>query len=66
MPDKDGTIHGNGAWALHRLGRYAHALDYVAGVARETGFSVRTLERQILRYEANAPVDGIFAVLERV
>ena len=33
---------------------------------RETsGFTIRTLERQALRYEADAPVAGIFAVLER-
>jgi predicted TPR repeat methyltransferase len=65
LPDKDGTVRGNGEWALHRLGRYAHAMDYLARVAREAGFTVRTLDRQILRYEANAPVEGIFAVLER-
>jgi predicted TPR repeat methyltransferase len=65
LPDGHGAIHGNADWALHRLGRYAHALDYVARVARATGFTVRTLERQTLRYEADAPVDGIFAVLER-
>ena len=65
LPDKSGTIHGNGEWALHRQGRYAHALDYVEGAAVAAGFAVRTLERQTLRYEANAPVGGIFAVLER-
>ena len=35
------------------------------GVARQMGLTVRTLERQKLRYEADAPVPGIFVVLER-
>jgi predicted TPR repeat methyltransferase len=65
LPDKDGTIHGNGEWALHRQGRYAHALDHVTRAAAAAGFTLRTLERQTLRHEANAPVAGIFAVLER-
>ncbi len=64
-PDGDASIHGNGDWILRRKGRYAHARDYVERVAREVGFTVRSLERQILRYEANAPVEGILAVLER-
>lgn len=66
LPDHDGTVHGNGDWALQRLGRYAHSMSYVAGAAREAGFIIRTLERQSVRYEANAPVAGILAVLERV
>jgi predicted TPR repeat methyltransferase len=65
LPDRDGTILGNGEWALHRQGRYAHALDYVARVARDAGFTPRTLERQTLRYEAGAPVEGMLAILER-
>ncbi len=54
-----------GGWVLQRQGRYAHAMDYVASAVRAAGYAVRTLERQVLRYEANAPVAGIFAVLER-
>ena len=65
LPDHDGTIHGNGDWALQRQGRYVHSMDYVAQVARDLGFTIRTLERETVRYEADAPVAGIFAVLER-
>lgn len=65
LPDHDGTLYGNGDWALERMGRFAHSLAYVASVAVDAGFSVRTLTREALRYEANAPVAGIFAVLER-
>lgn len=65
LPAKDSAIHGNGEWALHRQGRYAHAFDYVTQAAVAAGLTVRTLERQTLRHEASAPVGGIFAVLER-
>jgi predicted TPR repeat methyltransferase len=66
LPDHEGKLHGNGDWALGRLGRYAHSMAHVAGMAREAGFAVRTLERQVVRHEAGAPVSGLFAVLERV
>ena len=65
LPDKDGELHGNGRWALQRQGRYAHALDFVETAALAAGFAIRTLERQTLRYEADAPVAGLFAVLQR-
>jgi predicted TPR repeat methyltransferase len=58
-------VHGTGEWALERMGRYAHSMTYVTNTAREAGFAVRTLEHQVVRYEADAPVAGIFAVLER-
>ena len=65
LPDHDGMVHGGADWALQRQGRYAHAEDYVAKVARDLHFTIRTLERQTLRFEADAPVAGIFVVLER-
>lgn len=65
LPDHDGTLYGNGDWALQRQGRYAHAMNYVAKVVRNLDFTVRTLERETLRFEADAPVAGIFAILER-
>jgi len=65
LPDHDGTMLGGGEWASQPQGRYAHSLAYVAYAAREAGFTVRTLERQTVRHETNAPVAGIFAVLER-
>jgi predicted TPR repeat methyltransferase len=65
LPDRAGTVPGNGEWALQQLGRYTHAMDYVARSVLQAGFVVHSLERQTVRYEANAPVAGIFAVLER-
>jgi predicted TPR repeat methyltransferase len=65
LADHDGVVHGEGDWALHRQGRYAHAIDYIVATARDYGFTIRTLEHQAMRYEADAPVAGIFAVLER-
>ncbi len=54
LPDQDGALQGDGDWALQRQGRYAHDIDYVVKVARHPGFTIRTLERQTLRYEADA------------
>jgi predicted TPR repeat methyltransferase len=65
MPDDVVASPGNGSWALHRLGRYAHSLDYVAATARNAGFVVRVQERETLRFETDAPVAGFFVVLER-
>jgi predicted TPR repeat methyltransferase len=64
LPDYDGALRGEGGRALQRQGRYAHTMDYVAKVARDVGFTIRILERQTLRYEADAPVHGLFVVLE--
>ena len=65
LPDRDGVVPGNGDWALHRLGRYAHTFDYVRSTAEQAEFEILRLERQTLRYEANAPVAGTLAVLQR-
>jgi predicted TPR repeat methyltransferase len=65
VADHHDNVHGDGDWALGPLGRYAHSMDHVAGAARAAGFVIRTLERQTLRHEADAPVGGLFVVLER-
>jgi predicted TPR repeat methyltransferase len=57
--------YGGVGWALHRQGRYAHSIDHLATAASEAGFAVRLLERETVRCEADAPVPGILAVLER-
>lgn len=66
QPDHDGVVPGQGDWALQRLGRYAHAPDYVREAATRAGFALRRLEPQVVRFEADAPVPGLLAVLERV
>jgi len=66
LPDHDGTVPGNGDWALQRQGRYAHAIAYVRASAERAGLHFLRLERQTVRYEANAPVPGILAVVQRV
>jgi predicted TPR repeat methyltransferase len=65
LADHDGAIHGNADWSLQRQGRYAHAMSYVASVAKDLHLTIRVLEREALRYEADVPVAGIFAFLER-
>lgn len=65
LPDRDGTIPGNGDWALGRQGRYAHTARYVVSAADAQGFRCIALERETLRYEAGGPVAGLLMVLER-
>ena len=65
LPDHQGVVPGGGEWALQRQGRYAHGIDYVTGAACHAGFVIRGLQRQTLRHEADAPVAGFLAVLER-
>jgi predicted TPR repeat methyltransferase len=65
LPDHDGTVPGNGDWALGRLGRYGHAARYLASAADALGFRCLALDRETLRYEAGGPVAGLIMVLER-
>lgn len=69
LPDADGvfpvSLQGDNRWALGRQGRYAHSGGYLTGTAREAGFTIRSLRRETLRYEADTPVAGFLAVLER-
>lgn len=66
LPDHDGVVQGDGRWALHRQGRYAHSMAYVADAVRDAGFATHRLERQSVRLEAEAAVAGLLAVVERV
>ena len=68
LPDHDGVVPGDtdGSWALQRQGRYAHSLAYIRDTAIQAGFRVLRLERETVRYEANAPVAGLLIVLQRV
>jgi predicted TPR repeat methyltransferase len=67
LPDHDGIVPGdtNGAWALQRQGRYAHSPDYLRATAAAAGFQVLRLDRETVRLEANAPVEGLLVVLQR-
>ena len=65
LPDHDGTVPGNGDWALQRQGRYVALQGLHRPGRARPGFAIRTLERQVVRNEADAAVAGIFAVLER-
>jgi predicted TPR repeat methyltransferase len=66
LPDHDGTVPGNGSWALHRLGRYAHAPDYVHEAACAAGFRVVLTDRHAIRREAGADVAGVLIAAERL
>jgi predicted TPR repeat methyltransferase len=65
LPDYDGIVPGNGRWALQRMGRYAHASDYVNEAAIAAGFRILRTDRPVIRREAGAAVPGIMLTLER-
>ncbi len=65
LPDYDGIVPGNGNWALQRMGRYAHASDYVHEAAIAAGFRILRTDRPVIRREAGAAVPGIMLTLER-
>jgi predicted TPR repeat methyltransferase len=58
-------INAQIGWALGRQGRYAHTHEYLMKVASEAGFTIKSLRREVQRFEADAPVAGFFLVLER-
>jgi len=60
-----GPYIGNGDWVLGRMGRFAHAQDYITRVAHAAGFAVRTIDAEVQRNDAGAPVPGFLIVLER-
>ncbi len=66
LPDHDGTVPGNGSWALHRKGRYAHSRDYVHETACAAGFRVVRADRHSIRQEAGGNVLGVLLAVERL
>ena len=66
LPDHDGIVPGNGSWALHRLGRYAHTTDYVYECLSNAGFRVIRVDRQPMRQEAGVGVPGMLIVAEHL
>ncbi len=66
LSDHDGTVPGNGCWALHRLGRYAHAPAYVHEAACAAGFRVIRTDHHAIRREADIDVPGVLIAVERL
>jgi predicted TPR repeat methyltransferase len=66
VPDHDGVVPGNGNWALHSQGRYAHSADYVCETACAAGLNVLSMDRVVLRHEAGAAVPGLVLGLQRI
>lgn len=56
---------GGAGWRLGPQGRYAHTPAYLATEAARCGLRVDRLELEALRFEAEAPVPGLIAVLAR-
>ena len=51
-------------WALLRQGRYAHSKAYLADSLRSAGLAVRSIHKQVIRFEAGAPVKGFLVVAQ--
>jgi predicted TPR repeat methyltransferase len=66
LADHDGRVPGNGSWAMHRLGRYAHAAEYIHEAACAAGFRVILTDRHSIRREAGAEVPGTLMGVERL
>jgi predicted TPR repeat methyltransferase len=64
LPNRDGTMPGNGHWAPGRLGRHGHSVGYVVATAAACGYRLLAADRETLRYEAGGPVAGLVVVLE--
>jgi predicted TPR repeat methyltransferase len=52
-------------WTLGPHGRYAHGAAHVRTVAKAAGLSVLALRDEVVRNEADKPVPGLLAVLQR-
>jgi predicted TPR repeat methyltransferase len=59
LPDRDGVVPGNGAWALQRQGRYVHAHDYIYERIGAAGLRIIRQDRCSIRREAGADVPGL-------
>jgi predicted TPR repeat methyltransferase len=65
VEELDGSAEAAGGWRLGYQGRYAHTEAYVRDIAAASGFHLRELKQETVRYEAGAPVPGLLVTLER-
>jgi predicted TPR repeat methyltransferase len=57
---------GEGAsFQLRATGRYAHAIDYIKVLARQSGLRPLGIQQVVLRKEVDQPVDGVIFVLQK-
>jgi predicted TPR repeat methyltransferase len=52
-------------FVLRASRRYAHAQAYVERLLGDVGFSLLSLERQVIRQDRNAPIEGLVIVARR-
>jgi predicted TPR repeat methyltransferase len=57
-------LEGAPPWRLGPLGRYRHAPAHLSAAAAAAGLAVVRLRPEVIRHEEDAPVAGLFAVLE--
>jgi predicted TPR repeat methyltransferase len=60
------TDEGSSAdFVLNRHGRYVHRADYVQRTLSEAGFEVLASREEVIRSEANLPVQGLLVVARK-
>jgi predicted TPR repeat methyltransferase len=59
LPDHDGSVPGNGSWALQPEGRYAHSSDYISDCICAAGLRLLREDRCTLRQAFGAGVPGV-------
>jgi predicted TPR repeat methyltransferase len=52
-------------WRLCRLGRYAHAAEYVGSLAAASGLHLLFLREECVRLEGRAPVGGLIVGFQK-
>jgi predicted TPR repeat methyltransferase len=50
------------SYVLRSSGRYAHALDYVRGLADRVGLCETCIDEVVLRMDRQTPIDGYICV----
>ena len=53
-------------YQLRKTGRYAHASTYVHTLSESSGFKIENNQRNIIRYQEDAPVEGNIYVLRKL
>lgn len=57
--------HLGEGFVLNASHRFAHAADYLEGVAGDFGFSIASMEKQVLRYDDGVAINGYLVLATR-
>jgi predicted TPR repeat methyltransferase len=60
-----GAVEVMGGFKLRATGRYAHTRAYIEELAPKTGWSLRSMQKDVIRMNAGEPIHGLLVVLVR-